>query len=68
MTTWDGKYILDVGKGYLDLVTGQVTVKPGQDGMKVCGKVMRVMECYSPFMGGGVDIPPDESQRRCLRA
>ena len=70
MTTWDGKYMLDVGKGYLDLSTGQVKVKPGQDGVKVGGKVMRVLERYSPFMGGGVDIPPDppdESQRRYLR-
>ena len=67
----DGKFMLDVGKGYLDLSTGQVKVKPGQDGVKVGGKVMRVLERYSPFMGGGVDIPPDppdESQRRYLRA
>ena len=65
-----GKYMLDVGKGYLDLSTGQVKVKPGQDGVKVGGKVMRVVERYSPFMGGGVDIPPDppdESKRRYLR-
>ena len=71
VTASNGKFMLDVGKGYLDLSTGQVKVKPGQDGVKVGGKVMRVMERYSPFMSGGVDIPPDlpdESQRRYLRA
>lgn len=66
-----GKYCLDVGKGYLDLETGQVRVKPERNVPRRGGAVKIVMDRTWPFTGGGVDIPPDPpdiSQRRYLQA
>ena len=66
-----GKYCLDVGKGYLDLETGQVRVKPAQTLPRGGGTVKIEIDRYNPFSGPGVEIPPDPpdiSQRRYLQA
>ena len=66
-----GKCFLDIGKGYLDLSTGRLKAKPSPPVPKGGGKVRTRAERNFPFPGGGVDIPPDppdESQRRYLRA
>ena len=65
-----GKYYLDVGKGYLDLATGQVRVKPAQTIPRGGGTVKIEIDCYNPFSGPGVEIPPDPpdvSQRRYIQ-
>ena len=58
-----GKYWLDVGKGYLDLETGQVKAKPAQTVQRDGGVTKIALSRYFPY-SGGVEIPPDESQRR----
>jgi hypothetical protein len=66
-----GKYLLDVGKGYLSLETGKLQVKPQRPVPGGGGAVKIEIERYYPFTGEGVEIPPDPpdiSKRRYLQA
>jgi hypothetical protein len=66
-----GTCYLDVGKGYLDLATGQVRVKPDQTVTRGGGTIKIEIDRFGPFIGAGVEIPPelpDISQRRYLQA
>ena len=67
----NGKFMLDVGKGYLDLDTGQVKTKPAPSDSKGSGKTKVTVITRNPFAVDGVDIPPappDNAQRRYIQA